>query len=135
MARPINPLLREFVHGTLARGAAQRNYLLHLLFQSTVLFVWWPKDSLADALTAGQAPATLVAVPNDRLVPWAQLTALANAIAGPCRCAHRRHQPIEGMSRNLPRADARPAREVGQLTDRVDRRARDHGSSAAAQRG
>ena len=62
MARPINPLLREFAHGTLARGAAQRNYLLHLLFQSTVLFVWWPKDSLADALTAGQAPATLVAV-------------------------------------------------------------------------
>ena len=32
-----------------------------------------------------RTPTTLVAVPNDRLVPWSQLARLADAIAGPCR--------------------------------------------------
>ena len=57
-----NPLILEAIRSLTAAGVVQRQYWLAVLFQAVVLFVWWPKESLTDALEAGQGPGTLVAI-------------------------------------------------------------------------
>jgi hypothetical protein len=56
-----NPLLTESLHGLAGSGRAHQDYLLYLFLQAVVLFVWWPKDSLPEALATAQTPSTLLA--------------------------------------------------------------------------
>jgi len=56
-----NPLLREYLRGLAGSGRAHQDYLLYLFLQAVVLFIWWPKDTLPEALAAAQTPNTLLA--------------------------------------------------------------------------
>jgi hypothetical protein len=53
--------LAHGIAGLLGHGQAQLDYLMYLFMQAVVVFVWWPKNSLREVLTAGNAPDTLLA--------------------------------------------------------------------------
>ena len=57
-----NPLVAEMLTGLNQPGRAQRDYLGLLLVQAVVVFVWWPKDGIAQALQSQHTPRTLIAL-------------------------------------------------------------------------
>ena len=57
-----NPLVTEVVVGLTRQGKAQLDALALLLVQAVVLFMWWPKDGLAQMLERQHGPHTLTAV-------------------------------------------------------------------------
>lgn len=57
-----NPLVTEALAGLTRRGRAHLDYLGLLLLQAVVLFLWWPKDGVAQMLESRQSPHTLAAV-------------------------------------------------------------------------
>ena len=59
--RPPDPVFSEAMRGLTGSGAAHLEYLLYLFLQAVVLFIWWPKDSLLEALAAADRPDTLLA--------------------------------------------------------------------------
>lgn len=56
-----NPLLVETLGGLTGAGRAQRDWLVYLLLQAMMVFLWWPKDSLPEVLDATDPPDTLLA--------------------------------------------------------------------------
>jgi hypothetical protein len=58
----INPLVSEVLAGLNRPGKAQLDYLGLLLVQAVVVFLWWPKDGIAQALQSQQTPRTLIAL-------------------------------------------------------------------------
>lgn len=60
MRRP-DPVFHEALLGLAGSGAAHLVYLFYLFLQAVVLFAWWPKDSLLEALAAADRPDTLLA--------------------------------------------------------------------------
>ena len=57
-----NPLVTEVLVGLTRQGQAQLDALGLLLVQAVVLFLWWPKDGLAQMLESQHGPHTLTAV-------------------------------------------------------------------------
>ena len=57
-----NPLVTEVVVGLNRQGKAYLDYLGLLLVQAVVLFTWWPKSGVAQALESQHSPHTLTAV-------------------------------------------------------------------------
>lgn len=57
-----NPLITEVLTGLSRQGKAQLDYLGLLLLQAIVLFLWWPKGSVAQMLESQHGPHTLAAV-------------------------------------------------------------------------
>jgi hypothetical protein len=57
-----NPLVTEVLVGLTRQGNAQLDALGLLLLQAVVLFLWWPKDGLAQMLESQHGPHTLTAV-------------------------------------------------------------------------
>ena len=57
-----NPLMIESLTGLTQHGKAQVDYLGLLLLQAAVLFLWWPKNDVAQALESLQGPHALAAV-------------------------------------------------------------------------
>ena len=57
-----NPLVAEVLTGLTRRGKAQLDYLWLMALQAAVLFVWWPKGSVAELLQSQHGPHTLEAV-------------------------------------------------------------------------
>jgi hypothetical protein len=53
--------LAHGIAGLLGHRRAQLDYLMYLFMQAVVVFVWWPKNSLREVLTAGNGPDTLLA--------------------------------------------------------------------------
>ena len=58
----VNPLVSEVVVGLTRSGKAQLDALWLVLLQAAVVFVWWPKDTVAQVLENQHAPHTLTAV-------------------------------------------------------------------------
>jgi hypothetical protein len=58
----INPLVTEVLVGLTRPGKAQLDYLALLLVQAVVLFLWWPKNGVAQMLESQHGPDTLIAV-------------------------------------------------------------------------
>jgi hypothetical protein len=58
----INPLVSEVITGLARPGKAQLDYLGFLLVQAVVVFLWWPKDGIAQALQSQHTPRTLLAL-------------------------------------------------------------------------
>jgi hypothetical protein len=56
-----NPLVTEVLAGLTRHGKAQRDYLGLLVLQALVVFVWWPKGELVQALESQHGPHTLTA--------------------------------------------------------------------------
>jgi hypothetical protein len=56
-----NPLFTEVVLGLTRQGKAQLDTLALVLVQAIVVFVWWPKDRLAQMLESQHSPHTLTA--------------------------------------------------------------------------
>jgi len=57
-----NPLVTEVLVGLTRRGKAQLDALGLVLLQAAAVFVWWPKDTLAQVLESQHGPHTLTAV-------------------------------------------------------------------------
>ena len=57
-----NPLVTEVLVGLTRHGQAQLDYLGLLLLQALVLFLWWPKDGVAQMLESQHGPHALTAV-------------------------------------------------------------------------
>lgn len=57
-----NPLVSEVFTGLNQPGKAQFDYLGMLLLQAVVVFLWWPKDGITQALQSQHTPRTLVAL-------------------------------------------------------------------------
>jgi len=57
-----NPLVTEVLAGLTRQGKAQLDYLGLILLQAVVLFLWWPKDGVAQMLESQHGPHTLAAV-------------------------------------------------------------------------
>lgn len=58
----INPLVSEVFSGLNRPGKAQLDYLGLLLVQAVVVFLWWPKEGIAQALQSQHTPRTLMAL-------------------------------------------------------------------------
>jgi hypothetical protein len=58
----LNPLVIEVLAGLTRRGKAQLDSLALVLVQAAVVFLWWPKDGLAQVLESQHGPHTLTAV-------------------------------------------------------------------------
>jgi hypothetical protein len=58
----VNPLVTEVLVGLTRQGKAQLDALGLVLLQAAVVFVWWPKDTLAQVLESQHGPHTLTAV-------------------------------------------------------------------------
>lgn len=58
----MHPLVTEVLIGLNRPGKAQLDYLGLLLLQALVVFLWWPKDGIAQALQSQHTPRTLVAL-------------------------------------------------------------------------
>jgi hypothetical protein len=58
----VNPLVTEVLVGLTRRGRVQLDALGLVLLQAAVVFVWWPKDRLAQVLESQHGPHTLTAV-------------------------------------------------------------------------
>lgn len=56
-----NPLVTEVLVGLTRQGQAQLDALGLVLLQALVVFLWWPKDGLAQVLESQQGPHTLTA--------------------------------------------------------------------------
>ena len=70
-----NPLVTEVLVGLTRRGKAQLDALGLVLLQAAVVFVWWPKDTLAQVLeTNALTPLTSVAW------PWRSSGSLTRAV-------------------------------------------------------
>lgn len=54
-----NPLVADVLTGLNQPGKAQLDYLGLLLVQAVVVFLWWPKDGIAQALQSQHSPRTL----------------------------------------------------------------------------
>ncbi len=57
-----NPLVMEVLYGLTRQGRAQLDYLGLLVVQAVVLFLWWPKNGVAQMLESQHGPDTLMAV-------------------------------------------------------------------------
>lgn len=57
-----NPLVTEVLAGITRHGQAQLDYLGLLLLQAVVLFLWWPRDGVAQMLESQNGPHALTAV-------------------------------------------------------------------------
>lgn len=57
-----NPLVTEVLTGLNRPGKAHFYYLGMLLLQAIVVFLWWPKDGIAQALQSQHGPRTLLAL-------------------------------------------------------------------------
>lgn len=58
----IHPLVGEVLTGLNRPGKAQLDYLGLLLVQAVVVFLWWPKDGIGQALQSEHTPRTLLAL-------------------------------------------------------------------------
>jgi hypothetical protein len=57
-----NPLVTEVLVGLTRQGRAQLDYLALLVVQAVTLFLWWPKNGVAQLLESQHGPDTLIAV-------------------------------------------------------------------------
>jgi hypothetical protein len=57
-----NPLVIEVLRGLSRQGKAQLDYLGLVALQAMVLFLWWPKDNVAQVLESQHGPDTLIAI-------------------------------------------------------------------------
>ncbi|MGQ0749417.1 MAG: hypothetical protein ACT4PS_02670 [Betaproteobacteria bacterium] len=97
-----NPLVAEVFTGLNRAGKAQLEYLGLLLVQAVVVFLWWPKDGVAQALQSQHTPRTLLALVMAVGVTTAYFALRAgaefNALPGQRRLREWARTPLPGAS-------------------------------------